>query len=383
MAYLSRAEMLALQAYEYLSPSLTKLLVKTRLLISKILIGNEEYKKSLKYLWNNVNSLKLECRVRMGKTMDCIKPNDQKLKKWVKYFILNLHQMIHCYVKLGETSAANESALLMEWLAEGFFENKSLFYMSVVDFTHHVCDTSRYYLRIKADNLYHFNNITKKNFHPELYEEFIEKKEKIKTGLGYIPSSSDQESESEKAVEVDVYDAKSPNDILPCNKSYRLSKEVLSKRDSISVNSPNHVKNKSFSTQKSHMTINRSSNPKNKNLSISTNYTSAMTSGILYGTKSPKIPEFDIYINEKLHQNEENNLKKNTLSHRFLLKGKKKVTRRKLKSKSKKSVKKMRKFNTIKSANTKNTKTKADTLPTTLKDVIQKSKADQECKYYN
>lgn len=176
LRFFRRAETIALDAYDYLNPSLLKSLVKTRLLFSKMLIKNNEFKKSLKLLWKNINTLKLECSIRMGKEMGAMKPNDQKMKKWCKYFIMNLHQMIFCYTQLGEVSAANETGIMMEWLAEGFFENKSLFFLNVADFSHHLKETSRYYIRMKANTEYHFMNIIEKYFHPELFEKFLKKR---------------------------------------------------------------------------------------------------------------------------------------------------------------------------------------------------------------
>lgn len=165
--------------------------------------------------------------------------------------------------------------------------------------------------------------------------------------------------------------------------SYKVSNGGnLSKRDSISLKSPQiKTRTKSFSTIRKPI-LNEIERPshQNNNQSISTQYTSAFTSGILKPSKSPKIPEFDIYVNEKLQKDFGNTgykVKKKSLSQRFMIKnggGSRRVDKRKKSKKKGKSNKGIIK----RAVSVRSNKTILKNF--NLMDVVKNSKADKECK---
>lgn len=377
MRFFQRAEELALTTSDYLKPSLLKALVKVRLMISKIFISKKLFKKSLEILWKNVNSLTTECRLRMGKNLGKIKFQDQKMKKWSKYFILNLHQMLFCFAELKEISAVNETARLMDWIASGFFQGKNNFQADVETFTDIVFVESEKYLKMKRNNDYHFSQIIKKIICPTASLE--NKKKNVRKGLGFIPSSETEESETGVA-EMVIYDG--TNRFRKKN-SYRLTAGTLSRRESMRSSHSMKMNILRASSAKSQHklspngTLIGSARPshKNKNFSISTQYTNGMTSGIMYGAKSPgKMGQFDLYFRENSPGGVERK-KKDSISYRFLKANKKKKKRKISKRMSRKGLR-------LKKANTMRSRQKKKTLKKNLMDVVIDSKIDKECKIF-
>lgn len=185
-----------------------KLLIKVRLMLSRIEQNSQNWIMSLKLLWKNINLLKMEACVRMNEFMEGNDTESPKMIKWSKFFITNLFQMINVFVQLEELELANECAKLIEWLSKCFFDRNSIIYLSMMDYLDSFFDGIGYHLGLKHEMNLLINRAINKHFHLEDMEGFLQKEKTIKTEYGYIPTAK----ESSVLKEMEENDSKMKND---------------------------------------------------------------------------------------------------------------------------------------------------------------------------
>ena len=189
LMFFRRAELIGIQTYGSMDPSMIKLLIKIRLMLSKIEQSAQNWTLSLELLWKNINLLKMEAGVRMNEFMEANDTESPKMAKWCKVFITNLFQMINVFIQLEEIELSNECAKLIEWLSKCFFERKSILYISMMDFLDQFFESIGYQLGLKNEMSLLINKAIDEKFHVEDLEDFLVPQPVHKTEFGYIPTA--------------------------------------------------------------------------------------------------------------------------------------------------------------------------------------------------
>lgn len=114
MKFFRKAEKLAEDVYGCMNPNMIRMLIKIRLMLSRLYQRKGLYSQSIKILWENIDLLKMEAAVRMNEFMDCDSTESTKMVKWSKYFIITLLQMISGFLMTDEIAQAIESAKMIE-----------------------------------------------------------------------------------------------------------------------------------------------------------------------------------------------------------------------------------------------------------------------------
>jgi len=296
MQFFQKAHFYSESLSDTMSPFFIRSLIKIRLMISRLYQRQGKFRESLKLLWKNINMLKLECSLRMNHKLNRRKiggkrhnSEDLKMKKWSKYFILTLHQMISAYIKLEELEATYESARFIDWLTDSFYDQKSLFSVTIMNYTGDLIAGLKYELGRKTVFMKYIKEAIDKHFNYERYEEFIKIEDPPKTEFGFIPPVSSAEDEDDKK--------------MAKNKKGRKKKKKKRRRKRRKVK--NYTRQTSMSsarlteptnTRELIQDANISQNPHHKkNNSMSTHFTSLVQPSI-YSHKSPRM---DVYFNER------------------------------------------------------------------------------------
>jgi hypothetical protein len=380
--FFEKAEYMAEELSGSVSPSLLKALTKTRLMQSRLLQTEGKYRESLVLLWKNVNTLAVECSVRMNFKLDPkqkkrykLKIENKKLTKWAKYFILNLHQMIAAFIMLEEMEASLESTKLMEWLTESFFDSKSVIAVTLVNYINSLTSGLNFELGLKNDIMSKLKKAIKDNFQFERYKEFVEEKEHEKTALGFIPSLPSELEELEQEEQ--------PKKAKKKSKKKRARRRAMTFRRQTT----NHTKESSVrhtEVRDIHSPPRQSSarfapNHK-KNLSLSTNFTSMIQPSI-YSKNNSKA--MDVYFQEKTstitrNKSDMTSLKSPEGSKIMSTLSKRSANRKQTKRKTYRLKRSL-------SSRTRNTKgrdsaSKKQVPKFSLKCAVDKLKTDEECK---
>lgn len=109
MKFFRRAESVAENIYGSMNPNHIRLLVKIRLMISKLFHRKGLFTKCIELLWKNVDLLKMEAAVRMNEFINCDSTESTKMIKWSKYFIVTLFQLISAFLMIDELAQAIET----------------------------------------------------------------------------------------------------------------------------------------------------------------------------------------------------------------------------------------------------------------------------------
>ena len=168
-------------------------------MISKMFLRKGLYVRSLELLWQNVNLLSMECRVRMNEFMKAEDCDSPKMVKWAKYFIVNLLQMITAYSHMNQLPNVYECCQMLEWLASTFLSKNSLFYMNLILYIKKIRSDFDYFLNEWKEHIGIIERLAIDIIGPidlheiDLNEEDSNKKKNKKCedkGYGFIPKES-------------------------------------------------------------------------------------------------------------------------------------------------------------------------------------------------
>lgn len=167
MKFFRKAESVAENIYGSVNPNHIRLLVKIRLMISRLYQRKGLYAKSIVLLWKNIDLLKMEAAVRMNEFIKCDSTESLKMIKWSKYFIVTLFQLISGFLMIDEVAQAIESAKMIEWITKAFFDPKKIFYLNIMDYLEYVYSRFDFPLMENLEMCSFMQRIIDKHFHPE------------------------------------------------------------------------------------------------------------------------------------------------------------------------------------------------------------------------
>lgn len=195
MVCFRKAEEILEKAESSMKASILRQLVKARLMIARLFSRKHAYAKSLEILWGCINTLLIECQIRMHEYLDCEPSDSPKMVKWAKYFISTLFQMTTCYIKTQEIEGVLETARMLQWTTNVFFDPRSSYYMSIMSYTKVIMQTFELKLREKNELISFIDLMLRKKFKEEylaVERRVKAKKVKLKKG-GFIPKPSEEE----------------------------------------------------------------------------------------------------------------------------------------------------------------------------------------------
>lgn len=146
----------------------------------------------------------VEASIRMNEFLHFELSDSPKMAKWAKYFILTLLQLIAAFLMLDEISHLIECAKMTEWLVKVFFDSKTPFYLTVIDYLEYLSMKYDLILLDQVELTKFMEHLVEKHFQPEQIREFLTEKElqidTVQQKQGFIPKISAEERELEKSL---------------------------------------------------------------------------------------------------------------------------------------------------------------------------------------
>ena len=155
-----------------------KMYIKVKMLKARLLIRNGDIAEACRILWKNLAHLQIEFSLRTNRVISkdpkAGKFDNPKLIKWAKYTLSNLGLQLGAYLNIDEIELASESATLIQFVLEAFFDDKDEYYTSWTAFLTDFGDQYSYQIRSKKEMSHNMKTLLDNLFSDDIAKEEAE-----------------------------------------------------------------------------------------------------------------------------------------------------------------------------------------------------------------
>jgi len=171
-------------------PSFIKLYCRVKIIRAREFLKIGEFHECLKLTWTIYNHHQVELGIRLNNSLVNKDSMQEKLKKWAKYFTLNLYNMTTAYMELNEIEMASDAIRLMVAVSNWFLSKRSNFSMKVEAFSNNFFLRFNFAMKEKREFDSNMNLILNDVFRAFEYVEFFKVPTALQLPHGYIPEKA-------------------------------------------------------------------------------------------------------------------------------------------------------------------------------------------------